>query len=92
MTDIASEYQTTLNAIPARTDAIQEDLKPNLSLTVAEEDASLHPWKAGKREWLIIACLCIINACVALDATIVVPPLPVIKTSSPNKRLSSTDP
>lgn len=35
-------------------------------------------WKAGKQEWAIILCLSIINTMVALDASIVVPPLPNI--------------
>ena len=34
-------------------------------------------WKAGKREWLIIATLVIISLMAALDATILVPVLPV---------------
>jgi len=34
-------------------------------------------WKAGKQEWLIVLCLATVSLMVALDATIVVTPLPV---------------
>jgi len=34
-------------------------------------------WKAGKQEWLIVICLATVSLMVALDATIVVPVLPV---------------
>lgn len=34
-------------------------------------------WKAGKEEWLIMAVIAIVSLMVALDATILVPVLPV---------------
>jgi len=34
-------------------------------------------WKAGKQEWLIVICLATVSLMVALDATIIVTPLPV---------------
>ena len=34
-------------------------------------------WKAGRREWMIIIVLAIVSLMVALDATILVPVLPV---------------
>jgi len=70
MADTTPEIETTP---VTKTVAVHSDQKPDPFLTVADVSA----WKAGRREWLIIACLCIINACVALDATVVVPPLPV---------------
>lgn len=35
-------------------------------------------WKAGSREWLIMGCLTIVTLVVALDATILVPVLPIL--------------
>lgn len=43
----------------------------------AELSANLDAWKPGKQERLILLCLCIVCVVVALDATIVVPVLPV---------------
>lgn len=34
-------------------------------------------WQAGRQEWLIVICLAIVSLMVALDATIVIPVLPV---------------
>lgn len=34
-------------------------------------------WKAGRKEWMIIIVLAIVSLMVALDATILVPVLPV---------------
>lgn len=34
-------------------------------------------WLAGRQEWLIVLCLGVVSLMVALDATIVVPALPV---------------
>lgn len=73
----SANTETRVAAPTVQDIAIHEDLKRDLRLTVAEEEASSQPWKAGQREWLIVCCLCIVNACVALDATIIVPPLPV---------------
>lgn len=51
----------------------------SLPIVVEEEDAeTAREWKAGRDEWLIVVCLCVVNACVALDATVVVPVLPTI--------------
>jgi len=77
MADSIANTDTRVALTPVQDITVHEDLKRDLCLTVAEEEASSQPWKAGQREWLIVFCLCIINACVALDATVVVPPLPV---------------
>lgn len=42
-----------------------------------ESTASEQEWKAGRREWMIIIVLAIVSLMVALDATILVPVLPV---------------
>lgn len=42
-----------------------------------EPTASDPEWKAGRDEWLIIIVLAIVSLMVALDATILVPVLPV---------------
>lgn len=34
-------------------------------------------WKPGKAEWLILICLALLSLVVSLDATILVPVLPV---------------
>ena len=34
-------------------------------------------WEAGKQEWLIVICLATVSLMVALDATVIVTPLPV---------------
>lgn len=49
------------------------------SESVSEIPAAAVPdvWKAGKQQWLIILCLCVLSLVVALDATILVPALPV---------------
>lgn len=38
----------------------------------------LPEWKPNKPEWLIMICLSVVSLIVALDATIVVPALPII--------------
>ncbi len=42
-----------------------------------EPTASVPEWKAGRNEWMIIIDLAIISLMIALDATILVPVLPV---------------
>lgn len=42
-----------------------------------ESTASDQEWKAGRNEWMIIIVLAVISLMVALDATILVPVLPV---------------
>lgn len=42
-----------------------------------EANAQGNLWKPGQTEWLIIICCCIIAVVIALDATILVPLLPV---------------
>lgn len=42
-----------------------------------EAAASNQEWKAGRKEWMIIIVLAIVSLMVALDATILVPVLPV---------------
>jgi len=41
------------------------------------EETEGNAWKPGTGEWLIILCLCVVSLVVALDATILVPALPV---------------
>ncbi|KFZ23642.1 hypothetical protein V502_01878 [Pseudogymnoascus sp. VKM F-4520 (FW-2644)] len=45
------------------------------------DDTEQIAWKPGKGEWLIITCLSIITLIVAIDATILVPVLPIIAAS-----------
>jgi len=47
------------------------------SLTQRDEDAS---WRPGRAEILIVVLLAVLNLMIALDATIVVPALPVRTT------------
>lgn len=44
-------------------------------------------WESGKQEWLIVICLGVVSLMVALDATIIVPALPVSvhNTSRPSR-------
>lgn len=50
----------------------QDKAATTISATLIQDD-----WKAGKQEWLIVICLGVVCLMVALDATIVVPALPV---------------
>jgi hypothetical protein len=55
---------------------------PAFTITWSEEDLDkeiekLDSWKPGRGEWLILGCLTEMSLVVALDATIVVPVLPV---------------
>jgi hypothetical protein len=43
-------------------------------------------WKPGPGEWAILACLAIVSLVVALDATILVPVLPVCSIVASYKR------
>lgn len=52
------------------------------SATVSQDE-----WKAGKQEWLIVVCLGIVSLMVALDATIVVPALPVRQSAIASRSL-----
>ena len=45
-------------------------------------------WKAGKEEWMIILVIAIVSLMVALDATILVPVLPVGASELDVKKLS----
>ena len=45
-------------------------------------------WKAGKEEWMIILVIAIVSLMVALDATILVPVLPVGASQLDAKQLS----
>jgi len=48
------------------------------AITTATTTASREDeWKAGKQEWLIVICLATVSLMVALDATVIVTPLPV---------------
>jgi len=47
------------------------------AITATTQSPQQEEWKAGKQEWLIVLCLGIVSLMVALDATIVVPALPV---------------
>ena len=52
----------------------------NTATQVASATSTTTPedeWKAGKQEWLIVICLATVSLMVALDATIIVTPLPV---------------
>lgn len=42
-----------------------------------EPSVSNQEWKAGRKEWMIILVIAIVSLMVALDATILVPVLPV---------------
>lgn len=55
---------------------------PAFTITWSDEDLekvveNLDSWKPGRGEWLILGCLTEMSLVVALDATIVVPVLPV---------------
>ena len=43
-------------------------------------DVDLEDWKAGRSEWMIIIVMAVVSLMVALDATILVPVLPVSYT------------
>lgn len=58
----------------------------NVVEAVCETPPLESPFKAGKEEWLILTCLGLVSLMVALDATIVVPALPV---SGPHTSRSS---
>lgn len=69
-------------AVPASTE-IELDLDTRKT-HVAEKDIAISPaegpleeWKAGRQEWLIIITLVVISTVASLDATILVPVLPV---------------
>lgn len=47
----------------------------DIAISSAEE--SSEEWKAGRQEWLIIITLVVISTMASLDATILVPVLPV---------------
>ncbi|KAJ5718046.1 MFS general substrate transporter [Penicillium malachiteum] len=60
---------------------VSQEIDPNAVEASIQESR----WKPGHREWLIITCCCIIAIVVALDATILVPLLPVSMTQFENK-------
>ena len=45
--------------------------------SIPEANSPKSEWKPGPGEWAILACLAIVSLVVALDATILVPVLPV---------------
>lgn len=55
----------------------QQDVTETSSDLNGAEVSEADVWKPGKQEWRIILCLCIVSLIVALDATILVPALPV---------------
>lgn len=65
-----SDLESRINGNPTeKVPAVQSD-------TSDTPDTSLE-WKASRAEWLILACLSLCSFVVALDATILVPVLPV---------------
>lgn len=46
-----------------------------------EEDEKEPDWKPGKQEWAVMITLAIVSMMVALDATVLVPALPVSKSA-----------
>jgi len=59
-----------------------EDKVDPITAVTTSATVSQNEWKAGKQEWLIVICLGIVCLMVALDATIVVPALPVRRRNS----------
>lgn len=46
-------------------------------IAISSAEGPLEEWKAGRQEWLIIITLVVISTMASLDATILVPVLPV---------------
>lgn len=79
-----------LSVNPSATVSSRQSISANDSQTLqaandktktAEATESVDEWKAGKQEYLIVLCLATISLMVALDASIIVPPLPNIATA-----------
>ncbi|KAI4212375.1 MAG: hypothetical protein LQ351_004945 [Letrouitia transgressa] len=68
-----------------RKDVQQPDTDLEMHGEASTQEIDLH-WKAGRQEWLILAVLVIISLMAALDATVLVPVLPV--SFEPTDKLS----
>ena len=60
-----------------RPSAGKEIRTPPASQKTHQDSLSQGEWRAGKSEWMIIIVIAIVSLMVALDATILVPVLPV---------------
>lgn len=70
--------RTVVNAgVKHRASAERESSIPLGSQNPQQDSIPQGEWKAGKSEWMIIIVIAIVSLMVALDATILVPILPV---------------
>ena len=77
------DEQTVLNAgVEHRLSAKIEISTFQGSQNSQEDSIPQGEWKAGKSEWMIIIVIAIVSLMVALDATVVVPILPVSRPYS----------
>lgn len=79
-----NRIEKTLSATEGPSTQLAGQTSPQRSQELNQE------WRAGKYEWMIIIVLAIVSLMVALDATILVPVLPVSalnNVNSPAKRL-----
>ena len=86
MSAIPSTFQSSVTTGRSSYDAGAEDKNlvkhthDSATVAVAAATPTASPpdeWKAGKQEWLIVICLATVSLMVALDATVIVTPLPV---------------
>ena len=73
-----TDEQTVLNAGVEHRPSAKIEISTFLGSQDSQQDSIQQgEWKAGKSEWMVIIVIAIVSLMVALDATIVVPILPV---------------
>ena len=70
------QQDDAIEMVPLGLVPTQEDF-PQLPESEKSSEAPPTTWKAGPRQWAVLGCLALLSFVVSLDATIVIPALPV---------------